>query len=118
MKDVNPVQLNPNDRIIFGTTSVWLFRHQEKAAPGTSDVSFTFEFALEERSKQVVVPVAAAPATEGSTGVVVTAQPLAQVQPAAATTTVQPAAQTTQPTTTTTTEQPAAQTTQPVTTTT
>jgi len=64
----------------------------------------------------VVVPVAAAPATEGSTGVVVTAQPLAQIQLAAATTTVQTAAQTAQPATTITTEQPAAQTTQPATT--
>jgi len=63
--------LNPNDRIIFGTTAVWLFRHQEKADPATNDASFTYELALEERSKNLIVPVAAAPATKGSTEVTV-----------------------------------------------
>lgn len=67
-----------NDRIIFGSSTVFLFRHQDQVAkaskPDTPEAPITEEFALEERAQSLVVPVVAAPATTQSTDIV--AQPM------------------------------------------
>lgn len=50
---VEPVQLQPNDRIIFGTGSVFLFRHQDLdhkvQITDTQENPITYEFAMKEK---------------------------------------------------------------------
>ena len=52
--NMKPVTLKPNDRIIFGTGSCFLFRNQARdneSGPRTDDPPITYEFALEEKMK-------------------------------------------------------------------
>ena len=50
---MDPVTLTPNDRIIFGQSSVFLFRNKDKESAGqeivdTPENPVTFEFAMKE----------------------------------------------------------------------
>ena len=50
---MDPIVLKPNDRVIFGTSSVFLFRNKDKEDPGqevidTPDNPVTYEFAMKE----------------------------------------------------------------------
>jgi len=52
MTSMDPVKLKCNDRIIFGTSSVYIFKHMAKAEESgdpTDDPPITFEFAMNER---------------------------------------------------------------------
>ena len=53
LKNLNPVTLKPNDRIVFGTDKPFLFKHTANDAkaskPDTSDAPITFEFAMKEK---------------------------------------------------------------------
>ena len=49
---MKPVTLKPNDRIIFGTGSCFLFRNQARdseSGPVTDNPPITYEFALNEK---------------------------------------------------------------------
>lgn len=53
MASTDPVTLAPNDRVIFGTSSVFLFRNRDKEVPGqkvtdTPENPVTYEFAMQE----------------------------------------------------------------------
>lgn len=53
MASTDPVTLAPNDRVIFGTSSVFLFRNRDKEVPGqkvtdTPENPVTYEFAMSE----------------------------------------------------------------------
>lgn len=53
---MDPIVLKPNDRVIFGTSSVFLFRNKDKEEPGqevvdTPDNPVTYEFAMKELKK-------------------------------------------------------------------
>jgi hypothetical protein len=56
VKDCNPVPLCANDRIIFGTSACFLFRHQDMVAkasmPDTPECPITYELVMEERAKK------------------------------------------------------------------
>ena len=53
LKDTKPVTLKPNDRIIFGQDSVFIFKHtdkdQEASHVDNIDYPITFEFAMREK---------------------------------------------------------------------
>lgn len=51
LQDTKPVKLRPNDRIIFGSSSFFLFRHTAKASEESmsDNPEITHEFASQER---------------------------------------------------------------------
>jgi hypothetical protein len=53
LESMDPVRLTPNDRVVFGTSSVFLFRNRDKETPDqkvkdTPENPVTYEFAMQE----------------------------------------------------------------------